>query len=476
MKRLWWIFILVLSILPALLHLHLLEKDFLEILGGADGFYTQRGYCFLEIRNYAGNTTISGLQGRPPLIQMLLAGSFHIFGRSLLAIYTVYLIPRLVILPALYLLARQFFERRQSYLISFLPLIFPFFETYAVSTLKADVFVVAWSIAALVFHFKWKKSHTRINLFLSSFFLTLNVYSKETALTFSLIMWAFQLVYLIKQRKLRHFLPAISIPPLMFLTPFVIFSLNTTGRLFPSIFATAQDLSSFPLNIKTYLLSVLYYSGIRFDLSRLISLVSLMRLLLVLGGIYTIVKKRLFELILPLLGVLVSISIINYKVVQGDSVGNREILHRIALSVPFVALYLGFGIRYFVELLSTEKRRLVWSNLTTVFLLIITLNFYLGYFSAPYALDYTDKEFYVDAPTIITRQLPLPVTQFRSNNDPCIINYVPGGEFIINNYRQYKKSAFPHGYKELILGFIIVPYLLETVITYGHLLKSRVFK
>ena len=471
MKRALLVYIFLIACIPAFFHLHIYEKDFLEILGSADGIYQGFGYCFLQLTNYAGIEKISGITARPYLIQFFLNISFYFLGHTLKAIYIVYLIPRLLILPVLYAITLFFFSPLVSFLIATLPVFFLYFETYAISTLKADVFVVFFSLLSLLFYLRWKKNNSFRDLLFVSLFLTFNVLSKETASLYSFVLGSLVIFRIVSTNKNRvkgllWFSPISS----MLIGPFVLFSLWTTGRLFPSLFATGYNVASFPLNSKTYLQSVLYYTGVAFNLSTYITFTSSVSLFLITLGIATILKRKKFELIVPILATLVGISLMDTRIVQGDIVGNREILHRIAFIVPFIALYTGFGIQTVASLVS---QKILHSNyLIPGILFFVSLFFIHRYFTSPYALDYTQSEFYINAQTVFQHNKTLPLATFKRENDICITEFVPEGNFLVTNYKQFKTSAFPQGYKEVLLGLWGIPLLIWL----GSILQKKNFR
>ncbi len=452
-----WLFlsICILSLIPIFMRIHLLEKDFLEILGEADGLYVQKQYCFIELNNYAGLPQLTGLQARPPLVPLLLTLSFALFGHTLKAIYIVYFIPRFLIFPFIFLIALNFFKPRVAFCVASLPIFFPFFDTYALSTLKADVFVVAWSLSGIYFHLRWKNSRSKLYLFLSSVFLSLNILSKETALYFSVTVWALQVMDIVKLSGKKYSLISIIAPVALLILPFIGLSVYTTGRLFPSLFATAFNPPSFYTNLQTYVAAVFYYAGVFFGLSKTLTLTSIGKVVLILLGMFTIIKKQKYELIFPVFAVLISISFIHARVIQGEFI-NREILHRIALLVPFTSFFIVFGLQTIANILFKKKSNRYFFLMS----FIIEIFFINQYFTAPYALDYSDREFYINANSIFSNQVELPWSNFRNMGKNCVINWVPARNILLETYKSYKVSAFPQGLKELLIGFWFIPLVI----------------
>ena len=461
--KIWLLFsIFILGLIPILFRFHLVEKDFGEIVGAADGFYSAQKYCFLELENYTGLSQLTGLQGRPPLVPLLLSMSFRVLGHNLLAVYLVYMLPRLLIFPLLYLIALRFFKPSISFCIASLALFFPFFDTYALSTLKADVFVVAWSLLGLFFHLVWKKGGKPRYLLFSSIFLCLNILSKETALYFSVTLWLIQIFDLMKLPRKRILILSIVGPPVVLILPFIVFSLFTVGRIFPSLFATAFHPPSFPINITTYISSMFYFAGISFGLSKFLTLMSLIKIAIILLGIFVAAKEKKYELLLPIFAVLFSISLIHTRVIQGDSI-NREVLHRIAPVVPFVALFVGFGLQALVQICFKNRRR--YEFLELLFFLLVEIFFMFQYFRAPFALDYTDAEFYINGRSILTHKPKIPLSTFVEKNQLCVMKSIPTRTFLLNEYVEYKTSAFPKGLKELLIATWVTALLVNFILS-----------
>ncbi len=198
-----------------------------------------------------------------------------------------------------------------------------------------------------------------------------------------------------------------------------------------------------------------YFSGINFGQGKLLVITSLLKMGLILSGIFYLIKTRRYELVLPVFALLISISLINTQVIQGDVI-NREILHRIAPVVPFVALFIGFGIHFFTQRFTISNKRLLVNICLFLYILIETM-FIKQYFAGPYALDYNDTEFYINAHTIFTHSPPIPLSTFEMKNNRCVMKTITAGTFLRNEYRPYKTSAFPTGLKELMTVIWIIP-------------------
>lgn len=463
--------LVILSLIPIYNHLHLVEQDFIEILNSADGFYKGQGYCFLNVNKVFGEIHILGNTGRPPLIPILLSGTFHLFGHNLFSIYLTYLLPRLIILPAAYLLARQYFQPVTSYLSATLILFVPFLETYALSTLKADVFVVAFSLISVLFAKAWMVTNKRQFLLLAGLFISFNILSKETASSFSLILLLIIMFKIIIQKKdyFKNLLPLLS--PLVFLvTPFILFSFFKTGKISTNLYASYLSINSLPENLRTYFLTIPFYLGIQFNLSKLLTFFSLIKLIVLLSGLLYITYKRHFELFLPAIIFLIGISIHPTLMIQGNSIGDREIIHRLAPLIPFVTLYLVFGLNLISSLITIFSRNL---NLV-IGLVLINIIFIFLYFRAPYSLDYTDNEFYINFPILFNDRIEIPISNFRFESGVCITKDDSMAEvYLLNYYRNYKVSAFPPLYKEKIITSWLAILLIGLIISLKNL---RTFK
>lgn len=463
MKRLLIITLFIFSAILAYVHLHLIEKDFLELLGIADGIWLLKNYCFQQLQAYVGIPSLTGITTRPPLVPFALTISFVLFNHTLKAIYLVYIIPRLFIAPLLFGISLFFFSPLLSYFIATLPFFFPYFETYAVATLKADVFVVFWTLAGLYFFLRWRSGNKPLDVLLASICLAANFLSKETATLISICLWGFLGFEILKNKNRMRNITVLILPIIFLIGPFIIFSINSTGRILPSLYATAYNPATFIENFNTYLLSIPFYMGVSFTAGKIIAAISLLKLILLFFGVIEVVRKKYWFLLIPPLASLVGIGLMDSKVVQGDIVGNREILHRIAFIVPFVALLIGFGIKKIASLITLQ--RYPKAMVATILLLIIESIFVYWYFRAPFALDYTNKEFYVNAQTALTSTTILPFSQFTTNQNQCITTFVPAGSFLVETFRPYKISPFPQYYKEFLIGVWLLPIISSAYYT-----------
>ncbi len=458
MKRLLIIVLFIFSAILGYFHLHIVEKDFLELLGIADGIWLLKNYCFQRLEAYVNITSLTGITTRPPFIPFAIAAGFEAFGHTLKAIYLIYMVPRLLIAPLLFGISLFFFPPVFSYLVATLPFFFPYFETYAMATLKADVFVVFWTLAGLYFFLRWKTNKKSFYLLISSICLTANFLSKETATLISVSLWGLLGLEIVKGKDhTRSFL--FLIVPLVFLIgPFMLFSIKVTGRLMPNLYATGYNIASFPQNITTYLLSIPFYMGVSFDHGKLFTSISLLKMIVFFIGIVEAVRKKYWFFLIPPIASLIGISFMDTRVVQGDIVGNREILHRIAFVVPFVSLLLGCGVMKIASLIPKRYPKMIS---VTLFFLIFESIFVYWYFRAPFALDYTNKEFYVNGQTALTSITALPFSQFITNQNQCIITTVPAGIILREAFVPYKVSPFPQFYKEFLIGVWLLPIIIS---------------
>lgn len=460
--------LLIVSLIPIYHHIHIVEDDFLEIINSADGFFRGLGYCFAEVYKYEGIESLTGITGRPPLVPLILSLNFYLFGHNLLAVFATYLLPRIAILPFIYLILRFYLKPSTALLGSTLLLFFPYFETYAASTLKADIFVSAFSLISVYFALLWQRTSKNRYLALTGLFLALNALSKETAAAFSVGLF-FILTYKIyaKNQDFVKNIFYLLAPVIVLILPFVIFSLINTGKIFPSVYADSIDLSSFPLNIKTYLLSVLFFFGINFNLSKFITVNSIIKLILIVLGISYAYKRKYFEIFIPAILLIVGICMHITGVVQGASIGNREIIHRVSPIIPFLVAITSLGTYWLSTFISRLAKTINGHLVTYTILIALNLSFINYYFRAPLALDYTDKEFYVNAKTIVTDRVDIPIANFVKNDRKCVVAGSYANVFLTSHYYRARSSAFPTNYKEILVG----SWLL--IVTYSVFLLKR---
>jgi hypothetical protein len=142
----------------------------------------------------------------------------------------------------------------------------------------------------------------------------------------------------------------------------------------------------------------------------------------------------------------------NPKYIQADIIGNHEILHRISPLVIFLVLYLGFASDYI-------ERKIHGGS---IFLIIISLLFIYRYFNAPYAQDYTGREFYVKAPIMLSFRQNFPSSDFKIQHGLCVVKTYPQEEFMKRALIKYKSSPFAFGYKESLLWLWVSGILFLT--------------
>ena len=453
----------ILSFIFLISRFHLVEDDFLELYGIADGIYQKIGYCFTQLNSYSGLAKLTGYTTRPPFIPLFLATGFKLFGKNLWAIFLVYSLPRLLIAPVLYKVANFYFPRIFAYMIATLPFFFPYYDTFAIATLKADVFMVFLSLLSLYFYLQLQKVRTIRLAILLGFFSGLNFLSKETATAFSATLLFLTIINCVKGKKIKLLVPLL-LTFFITILPFIIFSLVTTSRFLPSMFTTSWHLASFLPNLETYFLSVVYYLGLPYGWEKSISLVSLglIALFFCLLGIGMAIYKNKWELVLPPTMVLVGICLMHSRVVQGDLVGNREILHRIAIVVPFTALLIGMGISFFTNFLTRNKK--IFFLLSSIILFLLQLGFIYRNFKYPVSLDNNPEDYYINSQIIANFKPQLPKTIFSWDGKYCFNkNLDETKEFLLDYYRPYKIPAFSSSFKKTVLFVWFAPLLFVII-------------
>lgn len=462
-------FLILISLIPLYTHLHIVEDDFASYQSLADGFYKGIGYCFQLDEMTPGLIGVSGISGRTPLVSILLALFFKIFGHNIFAVFLTYAIPRILILPVLYFLCRQFFGQVASFLTATLVLFFPFFETAGISNLKVNVFIVLFSLISVLFSIKWKKNHNKIYLLITGFFLALNILTKETAVGFSAMLFIILSFKIIKEKiKIIESLTYLTVPIALLIGPFVVFSLINTGRVLPLIQTVGVNLRLFPEVFYKYILTVFYYAGANVSPDKYI-INSLIKSFLIMIGAALLLKNRKYEVVLPVISFLAAISV--FIVAQPGVLGNRESVSKIALVVPFSAIYMSYALLTISQIIYRKRAYVVH----VVLLVVLSFSFIDLYLKEPFAvaLDNNPGEFYINAGTVFKNCVQIPFIEYVNMDGKCVAsNLNAGNEFLVEKYAIFKSSAFPPYYKKSLVALILIPLVI--VFFWENIKKKKV--
>ncbi len=451
-----FIYLILFSLLPVIFFWHIVEDDFMDTIATADGLFKLHELCYAYYHNFAGVVGMTGFSLRPPLPAMSLALFFNLFGHKTVAIFFAYLLPRILVIPLVFLVAEEIMSKFKAYLAATITGFFLFFQTYALSTLKADSFVVLFTLASLYFYLCWKRKKANLYLCLSGLFLAFNLLSKETAMPLSLVLFGAVAFDVVRQKKITRLIYFL-IPGVIFYGSYFLVNFMLTKQASPSFFASKLYVSTFFGSFKTYFMTVFYYAGVNFNYGKLYSLQSLIVFIFLSAGVLFLIKSKKYMLVLVPFGLIFFICFLNYKNIQSGVVGNREILHRISPVVPFLSIYLFCGAEYLAKIMHRFLKKISRRNLAICFSLFISFTFIFNYFRSPFALDYTDEEFYVNAQTMLTNKREIRPSDFTLKRNICVVISYPQKEFMVRNLRKYRVSAFPKNYKEIIIFFWAIP-------------------
>jgi 4-amino-4-deoxy-L-arabinose transferase-like glycosyltransferase len=461
MKKNWWLFIYLIffSLIPVIFYWHIVEDDFVDIIATADGLYRLQKLCYAFYQNFGGVSGMTGFSLRPPLPAIGLAASFAIFDHKTAAIFFTFLLPRILVIPMTFLIAKEIMNKFRAYLAATTTGFFLFFQTYALSTLKADSFVVLFTLLGLYFYLIWKRKKQNIYLVLTGLTSAFNLLSKETALPFVLVMFFILIVDLVREKNIRKIIFFI-IPCVIFYGSYLLTNFAITKQPSPSFFASKLYISTFFDSFKPYILTVFYYAGINFNYGRLYSLQSAIISLFLFSGIFLLLKSKRYIFILIPFALIFFICFLNSKNIQAGIVGNREVLHRISPVVPFLSIYLFAGADFLAKTISIFIKKVNQRVLTIALSVFIAIIFIYNYFRSPFALDYNSQEFYVTAKAIMTNKKEIAFSSFSKKKNICIVKSYPQKGSMIGDMRKYKVSAFPAKYKEIMISIWIFPLVI----------------
>jgi 4-amino-4-deoxy-L-arabinose transferase-like glycosyltransferase len=461
MKKNWLLFIYLIffSLIPVIFYWHIVEDDFVDIIATADGLFRLRELCYAFYQNFGGVSGMTGFSLRPPLPALSLASLFVIFGHKTAAIFFTFLMPRILVIPMIFLIAKEKMNKFRAYLAATTTGFFLFFQTYALSTLKADSFVVLFTLLSLYFYLIWKRKKQKIYLILTGLFSAFNLLSKETALPFVLTMFFILIVDLVREKNIRKIIFFI-IPCVIFYGSYLLTNFVITRQSSPSFFASKLYISTFFDSFRPYILTVFYYAGLNFNYGRLYSLQSIIISLFLFAGIFSFLKRKLLIFILIPFALIFFICFLNSKNIQAGIVGNREVLHRISPVVPFLSIYLFAGADFLAKIMSRFINKVSQRSLTVFLSILIAIIFIFNYFRSPFALDYTPQEFYVTAKAMMINKKEIAFSSFANKKNICIVKSYPQKRSMIGDMQKYKVSAFPAKYKEIIISIWIFPLVI----------------
>lgn len=462
-----FVYLIIFSLLPIMFFWHIVEDDFADIIATADGLFRLHELCYAFYQNFAGVTGMTGFSLRPPLPAISLALFFNLFGHKTVSIFFAFLLPRILVIPLVFLVTKEILNTLKAYLAATITGFFLFFQTYALSTLKADSFVVLFTLMSLYFYLRWKRKNANLYLWLTGLFLAFNLLSKETAMPLSLVLFGAVTFDILRQKKISRLIYFL-IPCVIFYGSYLLINFIVTKQTSPSFFASKLYVSTFFGSFKTYFLTLFYYAGINLNYGKLYSLQSLIVFIFLFSGVLLLLKSKKYVFVLIPFGLIFFICFLNYKNIQSGVVGNREILHRISPVVPFLSIYLFCGAEYLAKITHRFLKKISRRDLAICFSVFISFIFIFNYFRSPFALDYTDKEFYVNASTMLTNKSEIRFSDFTSKRNICIVKNYPQNTFMVKSLRKYRVSAFPKNYKEIIIFFWAIPAMLLIFLEVKH--------
>ena len=148
------------GLIPVIFFTHIIPVDFSGFYFQAVSFLDHHQYSYQFIKNYCDNPINTGLNARAPLVPFSMALSMSIFGKTLLGALLPFLIARILLLPIVFLAARQVLPQRLAFLATLLLIFIPKLQTYSFAAPEGDVFVALFYACALYFYFKNKNGRS----------------------------------------------------------------------------------------------------------------------------------------------------------------------------------------------------------------------------------------------------------------------------------------------------------------------------
>lgn len=433
-------------------------KDFVGYYLLSESFSHYNSYAFVNVVGYG--TTQTGLQARAPLLPILLEFSKFAFGNSLLGVYIPILVCRLLVTPLTFLVASFFLPFPIAFLASSLTVLIPKLQTFSLSALEADSFVLVFYLFAIYFYLHFRKTKRNINLFLTGLSLGLLTLVKEVGFPISA---GFIFSVVVERYLHKHYLNTknllyLSVPFILLTLPFFVFSLAKSGTLYFSAVTLDRNLRYLPENLPVLIQSVPYYLlgidnvNLLNETVKSLFVNSLILILFLAGSVHFLIKKN-FVLIMPTFFTFLALGILNAQSIGGNLPWNFELITILAFTMPIAAIFvfkgLTISVDYFIQKFNFPVK---YKNIIYLFFsIIIIMKFMNNFLSRPYTQDFSG-DYYISIKTVLTDARALPKFTFERNNEGNLVvkDLSPVIVHMRNEYRLEKIDVFSANFKLII--------------------------
>jgi len=463
---------LIIGLIPAIIFIHIVAQDVGTYFYISDSLIRFKSYAFLERSMPLGTMFTS----RPPLLPLLFATSISTFGRNLFALYLPIFLIRIAIIPTAFLVARFFLRDELAFLAASLLIFFPKLQLFALSDFEADGLVLLLLLGALCFYYYAKKAKKSLSYLLCGVCLSALFLSKETGqvASFGAVLGILAEARLNIKQILNKKFALLIIPYIVTVIAFCSFAFSKIGTLQLSSFTHERSLSFLPVNLLSYLKTIILYTGLEelFIAAPLKAvLINIFILsLVVIGFLYFLIKKE-FMLIMPTLTVLVFLGILPPKETYADIPGNFQLITILAFIMPFIAIFIFKGLdllnKTFIPFI-TGSRQKTSRLISKIICLLLIFKFVNNFFAKPHYLLEFEKEYYINISTVLTNKTSIPHVNLFRDSEGRYIRYRPKGsiriyDFMKNTYREGKVKLFTPLFKLLLIAPLAVAIILGLI-------------
>lgn len=456
----------LMGLIPAIFIIHVIPVDFSSYYFQAISFLSYKSYAYQIVTNYCGNPLNSGLNARAPLIPFLMAISINFFGKNLIGIYLPFFIIRILICPLMYLVGKNYLTKHMAFLSSMLLIFIPKLQTYAFGSPEADVVIAFLYLLSIYFYIKSKYFFSRIYSVLAGISLGFGALSKSIGLAiaigFIMAMGLKGFRSINKKTIFNNFLLFL-LSFLLIIGPYLFWTMSVHKQIYLSS-QNDKSIMYIPTNLPSLITTIPLYFGINFSIGLKAYMVSMIILLIIIIGLISSITKKNYEIILPTLITLILISSLSSCLIGWNIPANYEFITILGFTMIPTSILFFMGIKSLIEFIQKKLlKRKIPKLLLIALLLIVMFKFTNNYFSAKYALNFDQKEYYITLPAILKNREVVPDIQFELKNNLRIFRSPTIHKLIISKYKNLQFDPFSLFYKQLLLSITGISLLLLSI-------------
>jgi len=471
----------ILGLIPGITLIHIIAKDFAGYYTLAESFISYKKYAFLYVDKFNNNALNSGLAARAPLYPSLISISSLFLGKNLFSVYLPIFIARCLICPLVFLIACYYLPLETAFYSSLLVIIIPKLQTYSLSALETDSLVLLFYLLVVLFYISYRKSRLRKYLVLCGLGLGMLALTKETGFPIAIgfIFAVFLEEFLKRNKDIIKSVLLIIIPFLILVAPYFLFTFSKAGTIYLSAYTRDKNISYIPENLPFLIKTIPSYIGLeRLSLNNFKSLlVNVVILACLLIGTASILMKKEFIFVFPVLFTLLALSLVNSSSLGGKIVGNFELITILSFAMPIVGFLIFKGLIATINFCNSFKKNRFIKIIQLFFSFLLMFKFTNNFFCKPYSLDFTGKDFYINLKTIILYNYSLPDTKFIfDENGNFLIKETSVLKHLKENYSSKKEPVlmlFSKEFKFFILFLLCLVNLFPLIKISAEIFQSK---